>query len=551
MTLKEYVDRFRADFPAFAAVQARIATKTEIMPLRLNRPQRLIHAALEAQKAETGRVRAIELKARQIGSTSLLANRNCHACLFAPKKRPVRVMVMAQDDETAKHIKGMYDLTWESLPPPLRVERTRSNEHMAEWANGSSVIAHTASTATGRRGKTIDRLHSSESAYWPHADAHMAGTFSQIDNKVPGTEIVLESTAAGASGDFYERWRNAEAGGEWLPIFIPWFEMDEYWTEPPPGFTLSREKPNDLIPCEAEYAEKYGLDMSRMAWRRDMITEKSQGGRDGSLVVAQEYPSSPEEAFLSGGEAAFISPQHVEAARKRNEPLVGFAATMPLVIGVDPATSHGQGVSCVIRRKGRVAYRIERMPGIDLDQLAQHVYDAATRERAALVCVDTSEGTGISLVDRLSRMARVAGRVHGVRFGDRAHSPLRYVNRRAEIYDRMREWMRTATIPDEQPPPGQASLASELVAVRRIGLTGERLLQLEAKEHVVRRVGKSPDGADALATTFSVNEVTPGDGECYVAPGPLSGIMQPAQPVSNPYTDMGNDTYVAPTERIF
>ena len=548
MTLKEYAERFSADLPAFAVILAKIATKTEILPLKLNRPQRLIHTALEGQLALLGLIRAIELKARQIGSTTYFAARNCHACLFAPRKRPVRAMIMAQDDGTATHIKGMYDLIWDHLPPALRIDRTRSNDHESEWANGSSVVAHTASTPTGKRGKTIDRLHSSESAYWPHADAHMAGTFSQIGS-IPGTEIVLESTAAGASGDFYERWRSAQAGGKWLPIFIPWFEMEEYWTPPPPGFTLSHDKPNDLIVCEHEYAQRFGLDMGRMYWRRLLIEEKSQGGRDGSLIVAQEYPSSPDEAFLSGGEAAFISPAHVEAARKRNEPLVGFARNMPLVLGVDPATSHGQGVSCIVRRKARIAYGLKRMPGVDLDQLAQQVYEIAKAERAALVCVDTSEGTGIALVDRLSRMAGLGGKVHGVRFGDRAHSPLRYANRRAEIYDRMREWMRTATIPDEQPPPGQASLASELVSVRRRGMASEKLLQLEAKEHVIQRIGKSPDGADALACTFGVNEIEPSHGEVYVAPGPLSGIMLPEQPVTNPYSDP--DTYVAPVERMF
>ena len=547
-TLKEYVQRFINDLPAYCATQVKIATKQgDLLPFKFNRPQHLIHQALEAQKAQTGMVRAIELKARQIGSSSYLtAGRNFHACVFAPSTKPVRVLLMAQTDETAKHLKSMYDIAWEHLPPSLRIDRTRSNDHESEWANGSKVLAKTASTPSGQRGGTFARLHSSESAYWPHADQHMAGAFSQVAD-LPGTEVVLESTAAGATGDFYERWRNAEAGtGRWLPIFIPWFEMEQYWQEPPPYFSLSHDKPNDLIECEAVYAEKFGLDMGRMYWRRLLIEEKSQGGRDGSLIVAQEYPSSPEEAFLSGGEEAFISPAHVEAARKRNEPVVGFAATLPLVIGVDPATSHGKGISCIIRRKARIAYEIERLPGIDLDQLIQRVYDIAREERAARVCIDSSEGTGIALVDKLCRMAGMGGRVHGVRFGDRAHAPMRYANRRAEMYDRMREWMRTGSIPDERPPSGQQSLASELVSVRRKGAS-EKLLQLEAKEHVIARIGKSPDGADALACTFALPDMEAGMDDTYVADGPLSRGMLPEE--TGGYSGM--DTFIAPVERMF
>ncbi len=41
---------------------------------------------------------------------------------------------------------------------------------------------------------------------------------------MPGTEIILESTANGVGGEFHERWQQAEAGiGDYQTIFIPWF----------------------------------------------------------------------------------------------------------------------------------------------------------------------------------------------------------------------------------------------------------------------------------------------------------------------------------------
>jgi hypothetical protein len=65
-TLRAEKRRLREDFPYYAAQCLKIRPKSGgLVPLSLNQVQSRIHEALERQLLETGRVRALILKARQ------------------------------------------------------------------------------------------------------------------------------------------------------------------------------------------------------------------------------------------------------------------------------------------------------------------------------------------------------------------------------------------------------------------------------------------------------------------------------------------------------
>ena len=203
--------------------------------LRLNPVQRALHDALEAQRDRMGIVRALILKARQMGVSTYVAARFFLAMHFA--QNPVRAYILAHDDSTSKKLLAMYALMWERHAEVLRVGRTRSNDHWMELENGSHAEAHTASTPTGGRGGTISRFHGSEVAWWDHTDSHMLGSMQQVPKEHgSGSEIILESTANGATGAFYERWRSAEQGrGDYVNLFFPFTMMPQYQMQPPPA----------------------------------------------------------------------------------------------------------------------------------------------------------------------------------------------------------------------------------------------------------------------------------------------------------------------------
>ncbi len=68
--------RLKDDFEYYALNCLKIRTKDKgIQPLKINQAQRYIHAQIEKQRKETGKVRAIILKGRQQGASTYIEGR--------------------------------------------------------------------------------------------------------------------------------------------------------------------------------------------------------------------------------------------------------------------------------------------------------------------------------------------------------------------------------------------------------------------------------------------------------------------------------------------
>lgn len=82
---------------------------------------------------------------------------------------------------------------------------------------------------------TIQYLHCSEVAFWGSARKTLVSALNAVPKR-PGTAVLLESTANGAGGEFYDRWNEAvriqhESPGRldcYLPLFVGWHEHAEY-----------------------------------------------------------------------------------------------------------------------------------------------------------------------------------------------------------------------------------------------------------------------------------------------------------------------------------
>ena len=105
--------------------------------------------------------------------------------------------------------------------------------------------------------------------------------------------VIVESTANGF--DEFKRLWDASVNGEndFVPVFFPWFELSEY-SKPYDGFQLTDE--------EKELRQRYNLTLDQLTWRRWCI--KNNCGGDINLFK-QEYPASPEEAFIATGACVF------------------------------------------------------------------------------------------------------------------------------------------------------------------------------------------------------------------------------------------------------
>lgn len=494
---KATLRRLRDDFPFYAARCLKIRTKaTEIIPLRLNRSQRFFHERLEDQRRRTGKVRVLLLKGRQTGFSTYISGRFFWRASF---HRGTQVFILTHEQDATDNLFGMVTRYLNHVPMAVRPTTGAANAKELNFSvldSGYSV--GTAGAKAVGRSKTVQLFHGSEVAFWPNAASHFAGVVQTIPD-LPGTEVILESTANGVGGEFHERWQRAEAGiGDYEAIFVPWFWSDEYRRVPEEGFALDDE--------ETKYAEAYGLDLAQMVWRRNKLSELKD-----AALFQQEYPATAAEAFQMTGHDSFIKSEAVVRARKAKVEGIG-----PLVIGADPARFGDDRFSLAWRR-GRRVEKIESKAKIDAVAGSNWLKQVIDADKPARMFVDVG-GYGAAIVDILRSWGEPYTKVVvPVNFGSEPQEPVILLkdgskqpgprNRRAEMWKRSRDWL--GDVAGVQIPDLDSLQADACGPNYHYDMT-QRLL-LEAKEHMRSRGVRSPDEWDAIALTFAepVAEVRP------------------------------------------
>ncbi len=173
------------------------------------------------------------------------------------------------------------------------------------------------------------------------------------------------------------------------------------------------------------------------------------------------------------------------------------AGTTPLIVGVDVAR-FGDDKTAMCFRRGRQVLKFKTYAKLDVVQVANLTAGIIAEEHPARVCIDVG-GLGAGVFDVLT--ANGFGEyVSPVNFGERADNPERYVNRRAEMWARVADWLKSP-LPVSLPPFD--GLAEDLTApLKQFDSLGR--LQLEAKAEIKKRLGRSTDVGDALALTFAI-----------------------------------------------
>lgn len=167
----------------------------------------------------------------------------------------------------------------------------------------------------------------------------------------------------------------------------------------------------------------------------------------------------------------------------------------PVIIGVDPAR-FGDDKSVIAIRQGQLLRAILPISKVDNMTLAGMVADKIVKYKADAVFIDAGRGEGV--IDRLRQLSH---EVQEINFGGKPSSGM-YANKRAEIWDKMREWLEQGGAL----PPGNQDLKADLSSPS-YDFDASNKMRLESKEEIKERLGRSPDMADALALTFSVSVV--------------------------------------------
>ena len=454
-------------------------------PFKFNVAQKKLHALLDEQKAKTGRVRAVILKARQLGISTYTAARFYHRTIHSPG---LRTIILGHERRASSNLFQIVKRFHDNLSDELRpsVGTSNAEELIFDRIDSGYIVAGASGGGTGRSA-TAQLLHASEVAFWDDLPVQMAALMQTVPD-LPGTEIILETTANGFN-DLHSLWRKAEASeSEFMPVFLSWSLDPDYRRETEADFVMSAD--------ESKLAELHGLTKEQIAWRRSKISQLGS-----AEYFAQEYPLIASEAFISSDFDSFIPAALVVKARKERTEAYG-----PLIVGVDPAGMGGDRTSIAFR-KGRCITRVESRKGLDTMQVAGWVQKIIREEKPAKVNIDIG-GLGVGVYDRLYETSSNRRIINAVNFGGKPVEPAPLdergnpaggpANRRAELWSNLKKALEAGRfcLPDRD------SLQADLVSCG-YKFTSEGKLLLESKQDMRKRGVPSPDEADAVALTFS------------------------------------------------
>lgn len=336
----------------------KIKTKTaELIPFTFNKAQNIVMDVINELRESNKPVRIIMLKARQLGMSTFT-----EAYIFndTATNKFKNSMIVAHLDSASQNLYQMYKTFYENLPEELTPMIKHSNKQEMSFENPtedleakrrnpglqSKVTVVSARTVSAGRSQTIHNLHASEVAFWQDAKTLMTGLMQTIPD-TPNTSIILESTANGIGGWFYDIWKKAENGeNEFIPIFLGWFLDPEYSREfeteevkrqfiEEVNQTFKDQNGNTIHTEEYELMKEHNLTYEQLYWRKHAIQNKCNGDVE---MFRQEYPSNPDEAFIASGRPRFtigVLKQYLKKCKKGVRGYLEYAGSKNQVMFIE------------------------------------------------------------------------------------------------------------------------------------------------------------------------------------------------------------------------
>lgn len=206
---------------------------------------------------------SLTLKARQIGWTTLVAAHQFWLAFFTPDQN---IIDLSRTEREAVLLLKKTKYGFQHLPRWMTERGPKSladHQQRMQFDNGSTITSMP-SAADPARGESATLVVVDEWAFLPNAEEAWASIEPVAD---VGGRIIGLSTARGSGNFFHELWVGASTGAnKFSPMFFPWSAGDQ-------------------DRGDAWYEEK---KRSMQPWQ-----------------LAQEYPTTPEEAFIKSGQAVF------------------------------------------------------------------------------------------------------------------------------------------------------------------------------------------------------------------------------------------------------
>lgn len=259
----------------------------------MNWAQHMTHAAALRHP------RIIILKSRQQGISTY------HLIKFfddAAVNDTLTVGLMAQGKEEAQTLLERVKIAWENMPEWfvsfIGVTTLKDNTSAFALSNGSTIFIR-----TSFRSATLQRLHISEfgkiaNKYPQKAKETKTGTMQAIK---AGNDVAIESTAEGRNM-FKAMWDDAcnivgeRAPKDFYPLFLSWVSDPDCNLAVPQVITTEAQEYfdqlEDTLAIELKDSQKWWWVQQKRELKEDM---------------GQEYPGTPDEAFLAARDGGYYS----------------------------------------------------------------------------------------------------------------------------------------------------------------------------------------------------------------------------------------------------
>ena len=277
--------------------------------------QEILHDEYRRLERVFGKVRALVLKARQMGSTTYNCAEFFQKTIFSEHTNAI---IVAQHEKQSAFIMGMYESAFDFLPwwmkPRVNLHQTgvlysfdEPDENLRSLRPGlkTNIFADNANKPSGvGRGMTFRRCLMSELAFWKNASQLSKSLLRAMNS--PDGFYVMESTANGRNDSWHNLWRRAEQGTiDWNPVYIPFYRRPKTYSLPilkTEVFVVTSEEKEIRERVFAK--ESFLISDGTFKWMR--ATKEEFIATDGDdMLFSQEYTSTPEESFQNSALTAF------------------------------------------------------------------------------------------------------------------------------------------------------------------------------------------------------------------------------------------------------
>lgn len=269
----------------------------------------------------------VVLKSRQLGISVLSC---AYSIWLAIRFENTSCLLMAHSLDGADGIFTKLKQLYNSIPAAIRPKLINNNRKELKLANGSKITVVSCGTKESVRGSTLRFVHVSEAAF---CNENIDRQILAIEQCLTSDgQIVVESTANGFNffSDMYSKAARRE--NMYKPFFFGWVDDKLMFADEYKQFTKDYIGWHERLPDVSELDDsemslyRRGATIEQIVWRRLKISNSSE------TQFAQEFPSTPYEAFITTGDNVFDNKKVQERTEYLKDSTIPMPSTLPAVL---------------------------------------------------------------------------------------------------------------------------------------------------------------------------------------------------------------------------